>query len=371
MNAGMKDRRGFALPAALLVMTVLFAVMVPTLKVVEQQTKIAAALETVTDAEMASEGGYVDLLNQWDDAFYAFAPWQDTVVTRLTADSDTAYVKVTRTTEQLFLLESLAEPRTDAKVLSALTVRAGPASIAPRAALTAPKGVQLVNSAWIHGWDEHPLTWSSSHCPAPLESDQAGVLVADASSVVMGSGTSLYGYPPTEADSGLDETGLEQLGDVSYATLVDNADQHLKAGWTGTPSPAFSGPACNETLGANWGDPLNPASACGSYFPTIHVEGDLILQENSVGQGILLVDGNLTVSAGTIYLGVVVVKGTLTMNGGMIKGAVYASSGHVDGLSQGTFQIRYSSCAIQRANESHPLLDVRPIASRSWVQVGS
>ncbi len=372
MKATTQNRNGFALPAALIVITVLFAVMVPTLQVVNQQTMISKAVEAVSDDELTEEGGYVDLLSHWHDDFYRLALWADTLVLRTTADSTLARIRVTRTTDQLFLLESLEKRNNAYHVLSALTVRAGPLRIAPKAAATVVGQSNLTNRAHVHGWDEHPVTWPGL-CTNAIESDQNGVLTPDAANVVMGPGTTISGYPPTGVDPTMTVTALEDLGDATFAALAAHANHELVPGWSGVPTPQLSGGGCMETKASVWGDPFDPHSPCGNFFPVVHALGDATIRSGGTGQGILLVEGDVTIEEGVLFLGIIVAKGRLTLQstGLSIKGAVYANEMQVDGMNVVDYQLRYSSCVIDRVQDNLQLLDVRPIESRSWMPVGA
>src|SRR5438046_10547507 len=81
--------------------------------------------------------------------------------------------------------------------------------------------------------------------------------------------------------------------------------------------PIAVGPVCQASVApANWGDPnrATPAGACETYFPTIHVLGDLRVNTGS-GQGVLLVDGDFTVAGNFAFTGVVIARGGLKMTG--------------------------------------------------------
>src|SRR6266702_9001165 len=79
--------------------------------------------------------------------------------------------------------------------------------------------------------------------------------------------------------------------------------------------PIAVGAVCQASANpANWGDPNRaiPAGACETYFPTIHVLGDLRVTTGS-GQGVLLVDGDFTVAGNFTFTGVVIARGGLKM----------------------------------------------------------
>jgi hypothetical protein len=122
----------------------------------------------------------------------------------------------------------------------------------------------------------------------------------------------------------------------------------------------------------NWGDGLNRASPCGSYFPVVHVAGNLTLN-NVQGQGILLVDGNLTVQGSYEWFGIVIVKGSMETAGGGTAdahfwGMVMASNVDLElqNLS-GNATLNYSKCAIIQALEWTGMVAL--MRSRGFVQM--
>ena len=114
-------------------------------------------------------------------------------------------------------------------------------------------------------------------------------------------------------------------------------------------APIVAGGTCAaSTIPANWGEPNHavPASPCESYFPVIHVAGNLKLTSGR-GQGILLVDGDLEVAGNFSFMGAVIVRGGLKMSGtgNKIVGATMAATVSVDdnvSLS-GNTSVLYSS----------------------------
>jgi cytoskeletal protein CcmA (bactofilin family) len=113
-----------------------------------------------------------------------------------------------------------------------------------------------------------------------------------------------------------------------------------------------------------------PASPCESYFPVIHVSGDLKVTTGR-GQGILLVDGDFTVAGNFVFTGVVIARGALKMTGtgNKIVGAVLAATVSVDDnvALSGNTSIQYSSCALISALSAtaYP----KAARQRGWVDV--
>ena len=171
-----------------------------------------------------------------------------------------------------------------------------------------------------------------------------------------------------DEDPTIDDSTLTTFGDVPWGDLIGMANKVIASG-NYRAEPSLSGSDCNVNDPDNWGDPLNPASACGDYFPVIYATGDLTV--NGVqGQGILLVDGNLDVQGGFEFYGPVIVRGALSTQGtgGHFNGGVIAANVDLDQSSVlGDAIVNYSSCAIARA-VSGAASGAR-LKERSWVNL--
>jgi hypothetical protein len=136
--------------------------------------------------------------------------------------------------------------------------------------------------------------------------------------------------------------------------------------------PSFTGGACNKADLQNWGDGLNPSSACGSYFPIIYISGDATL--NGVqGQGVLLVDGTLSVQGSYEFYGIAIMQGDLKTSGGgsteaHFWGGTLAKNADlsVQNLS-GNATLNYSSCALTKALQATAMPAM--MRSRGWTQL--
>jgi hypothetical protein len=183
-----------------------------------------------------------------------------------------------------------------------------------------------------------------------------------------GGGTHLYGNPPFLKDTSVHSGTFEQFGDVNYAQLAAAATLQLPGGNYKT-QPTLTGGACNRADPTNWGDGMNPAAACGSYFPIIHISGDATLNGDQ-GQGILLVDGDLQVQGSYQFYGITIVKGSLkTAGGGATEahfwGAVMAENVDLELNSlSGNATLNYSKCAVTQALNMTGI--VAPERSRGW-----
>lgn len=208
----------------------------------------------------------------------------------------------------------------------------------------------------LDGADRAPPTWAGAICPeAPA--DGAGVVVSDPQNVREMRNGDIAGAPPVEADPTLTPAAFTDLeGGVTYQALAAAATKRFTGNQTLAPAPTVAGGECDRSDPTNWGSPLTPGALCGDYRPLIHVAGDLTLTGAGQGQGVLLVDGDLRVEQGAAFYGLVIVLGTLDVRqGGELHGGVMVRGG-ADGTGRSSVRgpggIRYSSCAVRRAQEA-------------------
>jgi hypothetical protein len=235
-------------------------------------------------------------------------------------------------------------------------------------ALTTQGSVKLSGNAYVDGTDHIPLGWSSSSCDTTGDTTKAGVRAPDSAVVQTGSGADLAGNPPFLKDTSVHASTFTQFGDISYDDLAAMATIQLPGG-TDKTDPNISSGVCVQTDPMNWGDGMNPSSACGNYFPIVHIAGDATLNGDQ-GQGILLVDGDLSIQGAYQYFGIVLVKGSLKTagTGGDIAhfwGAVMAENVDIETNNlSGSATLNYSKCAITQALNMTGV--VAPDRSRSW-----
>jgi hypothetical protein len=235
-------------------------------------------------------------------------------------------------------------------------------------ALTTEGSIKLSGNAVVDGRDHTPNGWSAANCDTIGDTTKAGVRAPDSVVVQAGGGAHLAGNPPFLKDTSVHSSTFTQFGDITYADLAASATLQLPSG-TYKTDPSTSGGVCDKTDPQNWGDGMNPAAECGTYFPIVHVAGDATLNGDE-GQGILLVDGDLSVQGAYQYYGIVIVRGSLkTAGGGSTEahfwGAVMAQNVDLElnNLS-GDATLNYSKCAIIQALNMTGV--IAPDRSRSW-----
>ena len=217
----------------------------------------------------------------------------------------------------------------------------------------------MQGSSRVDGNDAIPPQWTTSGiCPAAV-GGVAGVAAPDTTVVCNGNcpegnnpGNRIDGQPPkVQNPAAADTNTYYKFGDQSWKTMVANADITLSGGNYKT-EPSLSGAACKYSDKMNWGDPSR-TTACQDYFPIIYIDGDLKVQANSKGQGVLLVNGDMEMAGGFEFNGILIVRDDIksTGNGNKISGSAFAGNTYTtDNTSiSGNSEIQYSKCAIERA----------------------
>jgi hypothetical protein len=249
-----------------------------------------------------------------------------------------------------------------------LITRIAPVDFGIHASLTTQGGVSLQGNANVNGADQIPTGWMACEPPGVA---QPGIR-DNGGNVTTGGNGNVVGNPAVVNDPTLDNTDFTQFGGATYAELAARATITLPTGTYKTQPVVDGAGACDHSVLTNWGDGVNPASACGSYFPIIHIAGSAVLNGDQ-GQGILLVDGNLQVNGSYQFFGITIIQGDLTTAGGgstdaHFWGGTMAKNADlsIQNLS-GKATLNYSSCSIQAVLQAtSPISQMR---SRGWVQL--
>jgi len=238
-------------------------------------------------------------------------------------------------------------------------------------AITTQGNTTINGNVTVTGNDSIPGGWTG----CSVGQNVAGAAISPTTSATVNGSVTLKGNPtvlttPAAADSNT----YFNYGNSNYQSLAASANLTYAGGsLLNGIQPLIVGGVCQaNVIPANWGEPnhTSPAGACDTYFPIIHVLGDLKVTTGR-GQGILLVDGDFTVAGNFQFDGAVIARGGLKMSGtgNKIVGAVMAASVSVDddvSLS-GNTSLLYSSCALQAALQAsaYPAQAMR----RGWVDV--
>jgi hypothetical protein len=279
--------------------------------------------------------------------------------------------KVRRLSSSLFLVESegfSADSLTRQQV--GLLVRLRLFELGIRAAVTIQGTIQVSGNPTVDGNDRIPTGWSGC---GPLKPPEAGVRLRSLSDVTVQGAAKVLGSPPVEVDSTITGQSLLTFGNgLKFDDLAAMATLVLTPATYNGMAPAFSMGTCNTAVQSNWGDPKNPASACGSYFPIILFKGSSPTKlTTGVGQGILLVEGDLSMAGNVEFYGPIIVKGgiSVTGNGNKINGGIVAANGGTidNNLVGGVANVNYSSCALAKALQINA--PGFPVRERSWVEM--
>jgi hypothetical protein len=293
------------------------------------------------------------------------------------ADGDTAWVKVTRLTENTFWVVSdgyanMGYANLEARRQTSAYVRMAYPTITPKGAITAAGNVRLGGSSLVDGDDVHPSGWTNCSAASPTV---PAVVIPPSKTLTYNAGnvgsTPALQYDAAAADSNT----YVRYGSESWNTLTANADIKLNGGvYNDDIEPVGTATTCDKSGNWNWGEPFRPGAVAGcyGYWPIVYVNGSLTINGNGYGQGILLVNGDLKINGTFDYYGLIVVrddvdKGTGTAN---IHGALYAANLTFDDpLSwvNGNQNVQYSKCAVESALAGSAIL-VR-VMQRHWAQI--
>jgi hypothetical protein len=378
--AVMKARReGFALAGAVLAMVLVGAIVTGGFYAAHQESAITRGTELGDLALYIAEQGLdatqsTAQLPQLDamtvnDTMVVFTNTNVSFGGRVVGRYST---NVTRLTNQLFVIRSTG------------TVTVGGANAGATRTLSTVMKIRRVDfdnetamqvygnlnvggNSSVDGNDTYHSSWSGCSLDATTS---AVVAQPDAAITTQGSGD--INGNVTRQD--MDSTFFTMFGDVTYADLTRMASIVYNGSANVNPAPALLGLQCDKTNTSNWGAPTNALHACFTYFPIIHAKGNLSIQSNGRGQGLLLVDGDLDVQGQFAFYGPIVVRGRISVAGTAdIFGSVIAYGGgsiNSDNTTIGTSVVKYSSCAIKRATQGLEGLQVGvPIRNRSFMDV--
>jgi hypothetical protein len=265
--------------------------------------------------------------------------------------------------QALYMIRSVGTMGSLASQTVGLLVRTYPVENPFRSALRVRDQAVATGNTDIIGNDTIPPVWSGDFCGGNGD-DRPGIIITDEDDLSTSGSSTVEGNPDVQEEA--DTTGFFDFGDLPLGDVIASADITLPGGTVmsgSNPSPSFSGGVCDTSDPDNWGDPEN-TSDCTDWFPTIYVDGDLSLEGNRAGQGMLIVEGDLRAKGGFRFYGPVIVKGSLIAEGGFtFYGGVLASQ---TDLSSGNSNIHYSACVLSRVLSRSAAARPRPVPDRAW-----
>lgn len=380
----MKNERGMALAITVFALVVVAALVAGTFYAATQEQRTSDNSRRSVAALGVAESAIDTVVTSWDPTkrnkqgvYPADSATFGSSGSPLTTPggSGTYYGTVYRLNNQLFLIDMTGKDNSNSTNAQGLgiggrsrlgtLVRIQPINFQVSASLTTRNSVTLSGNATADGTDSPPPGWA---CPA-AGSALAGVSTSNSATVSTNGNGTVAGNPPVQHDSTI-STKFAQL-DTIYAQLAARANIVLSGGNYKTDA-SFTGANCNTTDTFNWGDGVN-TSACSTYFPIIHITGDVTLNGNQ-GQGILLVDGNISVQGSYQFFGITMAKGSIGSAGGgstaaHFYGATMAQDVNLTTTNtlSGKATLLYSNCAIQQVMNNVAVTSL--LKSRSWVQL--
>ena len=382
MKRILRDERGMALAVAIFALVVVGALVAGAFFAGTQEQRVGENQRRVLTSLGVAEAGIQERVLVWDPATQNRVkqyPESTVVIPTMAAPGGTGSYGGNwyRMGPNIFLIDVTGNDQRSAAGTVAggggarqrvgLIARIAPIEFGIRASLTTQGGVSVGGTAEIDGNDQTPSGWTSCDPPGP---NQPGVRDNGGTVGPTGSGT-VYGNPPVVNDPSISSNSFTTFGGSTYAQLAARANIQHPGGNINT-APSFVNGQCNKADINNWGDPHNPSSACGNYFPIIHVTGDLFIN-NEQGQGILLIDGNLTVNGSWDFYGIVIIQGDLKTAGGgsadaHFWGGVMAKNADLSTQSlAGKATLNFSSCAILAALQAQS--PISPMRQRGWAQL--
>jgi hypothetical protein len=375
MNATMRNRTGLALPMVLGAITLIGTLIAGVMYLATQDYRVGANTLNETRAEAAAEMGLNRLTTDWDQSKNTTMPTGDTLRKNYTDPNGAAVsVFVTRLPGPFFWAVSEAQTRGNSLQYGSRRrfgslFRLNTPAVNFLGAVTAAGNIRVSGNVTVNGNDANPTGWG---CSGALTNMPGSVITPTATTTVNGSVT-ISGNPPFTTSAAAGDTNTYfNYGSSTYTSLANAANITIAGGTYTGMGPLLTGAACNKASTMNWGDPVRhtPAAACESYFPIIHVTGDLRVS-GGTGQGILLIDGDFTKAGNFSFYGVVIARGTIKSTGnnnGVYGAEMAASIDEGDAVTlAGSTSIQYSSCAVQQAlSASSSLVSTK---GRAWVNL--
>ena len=383
MKSFMQNERGMALAVAIFALVVIGALVAGAFFAGTQEQRVAENQRRVQTSFGVAEAGTQERVLSWDPS---------TMNTRARYPTDSVVIGPNKAApngtgsyggysykmgSNVFLIDVTGRDRASAAGVIAggggarqrigVITRLAPVDFGIHASLTTQGAVSVGGNAAINGADQVPTGWVSCDPPGPA---QAGVRDQGGNVSENGNGT-VNGTPPIVNDPSINNNTFTTFGGATFAQLAAKANVVIPAGNYST-GPVVTNGVCDRTVLTNWGDGINPAAACGSYFPIIHATGTITLN-NTQGQGILLVDGDLNVQGSYQFYGIVIIQGDLKTAGGGTAdahfwGGVMAKNADLSIQSlSGKATLNFSSCSILAALQATSTVSL--MRSRGWTQL--
>jgi hypothetical protein len=353
------DRQGFALPLALAGIVLVGILAASGLYLAAQERRAGENGALADRALAAAELGVGTLMEGWSSEEAAALPVGGGWHRAIPAPGAFADVALTRLAQRTYW--AVAEGRASrggswARRRVNAVLRVIVPQVTVDGAVMSARPLTIAPGASVSGTDTVPCAAGGA-----IPDQVAGIAVPVAADAA-GDLSDVDGAPPVLAAGGGDNHIAP--GGLHHAWIAERATAVLEDQAVPRPSrPSVGGDECDSSDPGNWGEPREAGlPACRPYRRVVHARGDLTLEGEHLGQGILLVDGDLAVPGRLLYRGLLIVHGALDVQGQLIvEGAVVIGGGSAAAswLGPGSV-VQYRRCEIDRALTSAG----RPIIAR-------
>jgi len=379
-------RRGFALMMALGALVIIAVLIAGSSYLGLQESRLGQNQLVQSRAAATAEYGLNKIQADWDKTpNLQMVNGASFDMSYTLTGQGTADVRITRLNNETFWLVSTGratigsagQQRTAVKRVGAV-LRLRIPSIKADAAFTTAGDVKTQGSPKVIGQNTVPPGWTG--CAAngsPDTLSKPGIVASPDATVSIGNAKHVTGAPTSvvrDTVAGKAETYV-QYGDENWAALVAQATDIT--GVSGNDiGPVASGGYCDKSIKTNWGEPSRASgykAECINYFPILYTKGNLHLNGNGRGQGILLVEGDFKVNGTFDFFGLIIVSGKVEAGNGTasIYGGIMAASASLttDSTSSfsGTVDINYSQCGLERAMRGSA--QVTQARERAWAEL--
>ena len=399
----MRSRDGFAMFMALGALVIIGVLIAGSSFLSLQETHLGQNQIVETRAFTAAEFGLNKIQMDWDKTpNMKMANGASFDTTYLVNARDTARVRYTRLNDETFWIVAEGRAfagtaglasRTAVKRVGAI-LRLRIPTIKAEGAITAGGNVTVKGGADVYGDNTNPPGWGDAgagDCNGIPGQNKPGIVVptgytvsTQGSSTVQGGGYT-DGWK-TDALAANSDTYVK-FGDETWNTLTAQAnitlvgDNTLGSAIAPTVTPPVVGTDCNKSNQLNWGEPWRVGAGghtiadvvvpCQNYFPIIYSNGNLHLNGNGHGQGILLVNGNIEINGHFEWYGLIIVTNDIVRGNGSadIYGGVMAKNEVKadESIISGTTSYNYSACALERAMRGSA--QVTQAKERAWTEL--
>ncbi|HEU4631934.1 MAG TPA: pilus assembly PilX N-terminal domain-containing protein [Gemmatimonadaceae bacterium] len=386
MAPRLRARRGVALLTALLGVVVITILVTGGLFASTQEFRSGRNQLVEQRAFAVAEYGLNAEISNWDRSRNLPPPTGMAIGAadarkRYVSGRDTAFVTITRLTPTTYWVVSegraqIGVASVESRRRTSAYVRLAYPSVDASAAVTAAGDIDIRGASTITGVNTDPGGWGS--CSDWSGGELAALRVPPGATVDYNA-SNLPGTIDVEEDAAAaDSNTYVRYGTENWNSLVANAEIQLPGGTLGSNIlPVGTATSCTASP-TNWGEPLRapsggatPVAGCYNRFPIIYSAGNLTINANGRGQGILLVNGDLKINGNFDFYGIIIARDDIERGTGTasIHGAVFSRDANVGDNSMwaGTQDIYYSKCAVESALRGSAILT--RVAERHWTQL--